>query len=148
MTGTKVNETASTPEIGERMPEGTIFAGCYEGKPLYTMPADAATRRWLFPNKTTYTFNQAGRYAGKLNACGHRDWRVPNEGELAMLYQNHNKGKLKGTFNETGVVGSGGWYWSSRVGFGEAVMGQEFRYGIREYELYKDFELSLRCVRG
>jgi hypothetical protein len=37
---------------------------------------------------------------------------MPTEDELNVLYENRNKGKLKGTFNETGSTPAGR-YWSS-----------------------------------
>jgi Protein of unknown function (DUF1566) len=93
----------TAPEIGDEMEDGTILAGYYEGKPLYATPRDAPG---------TYTFNEAAKYAKNLDAHGHHDFHAPSQGELNLLWENRNKGKLKGTFNETGSV-SAGWYWSS-----------------------------------
>ncbi len=95
----------TSTEIGDEMEDGTIYAGVSPdtGRPMYAMPADAPT---------TFTFKKAAKYAKKLDAHGHKDWRVPTKNELNVLYENRNEGKLKGTFNETGS-NPAGWYWSS-----------------------------------
>jgi hypothetical protein len=69
------------PEAGDKMPDATIFAGVSPdtGKPMYTTPADAPL---------TMTFNDASDYAKKLDAHGHQDWRVPNQDELDVLFNN------------------------------------------------------------
>src|ERR1035437_4284047 len=91
---------STTLQIGDEMVDGTILAGYYKGKPLYTTPGDASG---------TYTSNEAARYARSLDAHGHHDFHVPGKNELKVLYENHDKGKLKGTFNETGEFYAG-WY--------------------------------------
>ena len=91
--------------VGDKMPDGTILAGISPGtqQPLYTTPRDA---------RGTYTFKEAARYAQTLDAHGHHDFRVPSKGELNVLFENGNKGKLKGTFKATGKYPAG-WYWTS-----------------------------------
>jgi len=123
-------------EIGDEMEDGTILAGYYEGKPLYTTPRD---------EPLTVKFKEAATQAGALsmtNALGHHDWRVPSKGELNVLWENRNKGKLKGTFNETGpsTMSATGWYWS------DGGWAQRFRDGDQDYSIWDD-DLSLRCVR-
>jgi hypothetical protein len=133
---TKVAGIASA-EIGDEMPDGTILAGYYEGRPLYVTPRDAPG---------TYKFNEAAEYAKKLDACGHHDFRVPNKGELSVLFGNRNKGKLKGTFNETGA-GPAAWYWSSSPCFGKlGAWAQQFNEGYQYLNL-RYFHSSLRLVR-
>ena len=142
VTPAPANDTAAkaktAPEIGDEMEDGTILAGYYRGKPLYATPQDAPG---------TYTFNQAARYAAKyaakLDAHGHHDFHPPSIGELNVLYQNRNKGKLKGTFNETGSYPAG-WYWSSSPSY-DYGWAQRFSDG-GQYS-YRGLDSSLRCVR-
>jgi hypothetical protein len=74
-------DSAKEVEIGDLMLDGTIYAGVSPetGKAMFTTPADAPA---------TSTFNQAQEYAAELDAHGHRDWRVPTKGELAVLFSN------------------------------------------------------------
>src|SRR5205085_7850986 len=90
------------PKPGHRMADDTIYAGISPDttKPMYTTPEDAPL---------TYTFNEARKYASKLDAHSHRDWRVPTKGELNVLFQ--NKAAIGG-FDVTGSPPAG-WYWSS-----------------------------------
>ena len=126
-------------QIGDEVDDGTILAGYFEGKPIYAMPQDA-----LLP----YECNEPAYYARQLNAqkfLGHDDWHAPSIGQLNVLWENRNKGKLKGTFNETGTL-SACRYWSS----------EKDDYGIGWTQLFSDGsqgngpyrgEASLRCVR-
>jgi hypothetical protein len=126
------------PKVGEEMFDGTILAGYYEGKPLYATPRDAPG---------TYTFNEAAKYAKNLDANGHHDFHAPSKGELNVLFENRNKGKLKGTFNETGSDPAG-WYWSSSPlnYYGYFGWAQRFSDGFQDYDSRGDTS-SLRCVR-
>jgi len=121
--------------IGDEMDDGTIFAGHFEGKPLYATPKDAPG---------TYTFNEAAKYAKNLDAHGHHDFHAPSQDELSVLYENRNKGKLAGTFNETGSR-SAGWYWSSSPN-DYGAWAQRFSDGY-QYDDYMYGHSSLRCVR-
>jgi hypothetical protein len=122
---------------GGKMPDGTIYAGISPdtNQRLYTTPADAPG---------VYTWRDAVEYCKALSASGHQDWRMPTIGELAVQFTNRAE---IGGFNETGrMQGASGYYWSSlRVGDGDA-WGQLFSDGFHE-----DFSLdqvsSLRCVR-
>jgi hypothetical protein len=121
-------------EIGDEMEDGTIYAGISPDthKPMYATPMDAGL---------TFTFNEAQEVASMVHANGHNDWRVPSKGELNVLWENRNKGKLKGTFNKTDQ------YWSSSLyddGYG--LWDQRFSDG-NQYFSYEYCELSLRCVR-
>ena len=131
------SKAGATPEIGDEMEDGTILAGYYEGKPLYATPREATL---------TYTFNKAKEYAAKLDAHGHQDWRVPTKVELNVLHENRNKGRLKGTFNETGSCPAG-LYWSSSPDGICVVWAQRFSDGDQYYHNTLH-DLSLRCVRG
>ena len=125
---------STTPQIGDKMEDGTVYAGISPdtNKPMYARPADAPL---------TYTFNQAQKYAEKLDAHGRKDWRVPTKGELNVLFQNR---AAIGGFNETGS-NPAGWYWSSSQG-GDNAWGQRFSDGTRYIDT-KDDASSLRCVR-
>src|SRR5262245_46021586 len=93
---------------GDRMPDGTIYAGVSPdiGRAMYTTPADAPlTMKW----------KKAMDYAAGLDAHGREDWRVPTNAELNVLWENRDKDALKGTFNVTGSYPAG-WYWSSTEG--------------------------------
>jgi len=134
-----VAKAKAAPEIGDEMEDGTILAGYYEGRPLYTTPRD---------EPLTVTFKGAATQAGALNmtnALGHHDWRVPTKGELNVLWENRNKGKLAGTFNVTGSH-SAGWYWSSSQLFYNGAWAQRFSDGFQTND-YKYNDSSLRCVR-
>jgi hypothetical protein len=128
-------------QVGDEMEDGTIYAGISPDtrKPMYAMPTDVSL---------TYTFNAAKDYVDDLNALdsfSHTDWRVPTKNELNVLYENRNKGKLKGTFNETGSYPAG-WYWSSSQGNTLNARAQRFSDGHPRY-FYKSNVSSLRCVR-
>ena len=130
---------AADRKPGDRMPDGTIFAGISPdtGRPMYAAPADAPlTMKW----------KAAMKYAAKLDAYGHHDWRVPTKAELNVLYENRDKGALKGTFNVTGSHPAG-WYWSStEIDYGYYARGQHFSDGDQGW-YGKGDDSSLRCVR-
>jgi hypothetical protein len=46
--------TITNSKIGDKMPDGTIYAGSLDGKDIYAAPADAPL---------TYTFREAAEYA-------------------------------------------------------------------------------------
>lgn len=125
------------PEAGGRMSDGTVYAGISpeSNQALYTTPEDAAV---------PLSWSKAARYCKSLSAFGHRDWRVPTLGELAVLY--NNRADIGG-FNETGFIQNApGYYWSSQqVGDGFA-WGQRFNDGYHD-DFSKDRNSLLRCVR-
>ena len=126
---------AAEPKPGDRMPDGTIFAGISPdtGKPMYTTPADAPlTMRW----------KEAMKYAANLEAYGHQDWRVPSKAELNTLFNNR---AAIGGFNATGSDPAG-WYWSSTEGNNGCGWAQRFNDGNHGWD-DKNFDSSLRCVR-
>ena len=79
-------ERVANPDIGDRMPDGSVFAGCTaDGARLFAMPENASA---------LLDFNQAAAYAQKLSqnsALGHDDWRVPTAEELDVLFNNRAK---------------------------------------------------------
>jgi len=128
----------AAPEIGDEMADGTIYAGISPDtkQPMYVTPKDASR---------TYTFNEAAQYAKTLDANGHHDFRVPSKNELNVLWENRNKGKLAGTFNETGSLPAG-WYWSSSPVGSTYAWTQHFSDGNQHYT-GRDVFSSMRCVR-
>lgn len=128
-------------EVGALMPDGTVYAGVSPdtGKPMYAAAQDV-------------TMEQAAAaqdaYRGKISLHGHNDWRVPSKEELNTLFQNRNKGALKGSFNQA-AGDDGSHYWSSL----EADDGsddsweQDFSTGEQSCA-YAYGEASVRFVRG
>jgi hypothetical protein len=123
------------PKPGDRMADGTVYAGISPntGKAMYTTPKDATlTMKW----------KAAVEYAAKLDAHGHRDWRVPTKGELNVLFNNR---AAIGGFD----VSAAGWYWSSSQDANDDAWGQRFIDGSQTTFYYdKNNYLSLRCVCG
>jgi hypothetical protein len=129
-------------EIGDVMKDGSIFAGISPdtGKQMFAMPTDAGI---------TMTFNDAAKYAKKLNSdktLGHDDWRVPTQAELNVLFQNREKGALKGTFNVTGSFSSG-WYWSGTPLTSNYAYCQHFSDGLQNHLYFRLHDSCVRCVR-
>jgi uncharacterized protein DUF1566 len=125
-------------QVGDAMPDGTIYAGISPDshKPMYTTPWDAPG---------TYNFNEAAKYASRLDAHGHHDFHAPSKGELSVLWENRDKGKLAGTFNVTGS-NPAGWYWSSSPNGIDYGWAQHFSDGF-QFNYGRDHVSSLRCVR-
>ena len=124
---------------GDLMDDGTIFVGVsHTGKKMFTTAADEPlTMKW----------ERAMDYAAGLDAHGgYKDWRVPRKAELNVLYENRDKGALKGTFNVTGSIPAG-WYWSSAEDGNNYAWTRRFSDGHEGWG-FKDFVSSLRCVRG
>ena len=127
--------TAAGPKVGDRMPDGTIYAGDSPGtgKPMYTTLADAPL---------AMTFNKATEYAKALDMHGHRDWRLPTKAELNVLF--NNRASIGG-FNLSGSYPAG-WYWSGTQ-YGERyAWEQRFSDGSQK-DPYKVDHSSVRCVR-
>jgi hypothetical protein len=120
--------------IGSKLPDGSIYAGVSPdtGKPMYTTPKDSGL---------CGAWRKAMKHAAGLDAHGHKDWRVPTQAELHVLFTNR---AAIGNFDTSTT---GGWYWSSsRVNFFYAWT-QGFSGGYRYYDS-RNGHSSLRCVRG
>ena len=134
--GPAAAQRASGTKVGDRVPDGTIYAGTSpetdEG--LYTTPGDAPR---------TYNWDSGSRYCTDLQAHGHHDWRVPTKGELNVLFQNRD---AIGGFNISGSYPAV-WYWSSSQNLGNGAWGQRFNDGDQYIDDDKDNDSSLRCVR-
>jgi len=127
--------TNQAPAPGDKMPDGTVFAGISPdtNKPMYVTPADASL---------TMTFNEAKEYAARLDAHGHKDWRVPTKAELNVLFNNR---AAIGRFDVTGSDPAG-WYWSASPHDSWVAWGQRFSDGCQGYD-GKDGHSAVRCVR-
>lgn len=143
VTGEVANDTAE-PKIGDKMPDGTVFAGIspYMNQPMYAMPVDAPL---------TMKFNQAKEYAANLDAHGHRDWRMPTLAELNVLF--NNRASIGG-FDVTGSYPAG-WYWSASPDnsceawgqrFSCEAWGQRFSNGAQGARNEENHS-AVRCVR-
>lgn len=136
-------EKAAPPQqkTGARMKDGTIFAGISPdtGLPMYTTPDDAP----LAGLGGAGTYAQAQDVAKKLDAHGHRDWRVPSKAELSVLF--NSRAKI-GNFIQGGAYPTG-WYWSSTEKSETLVQVKQFNGGPEDLNL-KDCQARLRCVRG
>ena len=119
------------PQPGDTMPDGTKFAGVSPDtrKAMYTTPADAPKLMNL---------RDAERYAQTLDDHGHKDWRLPSQAELQVLYDNR---AAIGGFEGKDYWSSGTW---GRAGLG--AWGYDFASG--KPKRYLNLETySFRCVR-
>ena len=131
--------TTTLDKPGTLMPDGSIYAGVSPdtGKPMYTTRKDAP----LHGN-----FYQAAEYAKNLDTHGRKDWRVPTQPELNVLFANH---AAIGGFDTTGSYPAG-WYWSSsRIGdhFDPLAWAQRFSDGLL-HARNRGHQSAPRCVRG
>lgn len=135
---TAVKAAKDALEIGDKMADGTIYAGISPdtNQPMYAAPADAPM---------SMDFNAAAKYAKNFEVDGKKGFRVPSKAELDVLFQNREKGALKGTFNLTGSDPAG-WYWSGTPYGKYSAYGQRFSDGL-QYGHGRDDVSSVRCVR-
>jgi hypothetical protein len=155
--------SAILPDIGTRMPDGTVYAGLsmQTGKPSFIAPAggrmsdgtiyagispDSGARMYTTPADApdVYSWTAAIEYCRTLTASGHNDWRVPSIGELAVQFSNRAE---IGAFNETGSMEHAtGYYWSSLQVSDAEAWAQRFNDGFHEHP-GKNIASSVRCVR-
>jgi hypothetical protein len=129
----------ANPEIGDVMKDGSIYAGISPEtqERMYVTAEDA---------RLSMDFNKATEYAEKLNAHGHQGWRLPTKDELNVLFENQDKGALKGTFKLASSNPKGP-YWSSTPDGDRRALLQMLSTGISgSYE--KFLPSSVRCVRS
>ena len=124
-------------QIGDKMTDGTIYAGISPDtkEAMYVTAKDAGL---------ITTFNQAKKCASKLDAHGHKDWRLPTEAELNVLFKNREKGALKGAFNLKSENGAG-YYWSSKRAY--IILGSGLSFSDGQYYYIRNALTSVRCVR-
>jgi len=122
-------------EIGEKMPDGTVYAGSSSsmGVAMYTTPRDAPG---------TMPWKAAMKYCAQLDTGGHHDWRLPIAGELDRLFKNHAE---IGRF-DTNDSDAASWYWSSAERSDAVAWDQHFSDGNGIW-LTKNNVSSVRCVR-
>jgi hypothetical protein len=135
-------ETRTELHPGNRMEDGTIFAGVSPdtGNPMYTTPEDSPLTTGDTPRTRNWKADM--QYASKLDAHGHKDWRVPTKNELNVLFNNR---AAIGGFNGTGSYPAG-WYRSSTKYRLLCAWYQRFSDGNQEWG-NKSNGSSLRCVR-
>jgi hypothetical protein len=125
--------------IGERMPDGTVYAGISpdSGKRLFAASSDAPT---------TMKFNSAAAYAKNLEQHGHKDWRLPTRNELRTLFDNR---AAIGGFASAPGSGDAHWYWSSteRLEDQSTVWAVGFTFGGVVWGHKDNDSLSARVVR-
>jgi len=128
-----------TGEIGSKMPDGTIYIGDSPRThlPIYAAPADAPT---------SMAFGKAEKYAKELHVGNKHDFHLPDKEELQLLFENKEKGALKGTLNVTGSD-TAGWYLSSTPGNNTYAYGVRFSDGAQGFAFGEHHHSSVRCVR-
>lgn len=125
----ELSDKAATPQAGDGMEDGTIYAGTSPdtGEPMYTTPADAPMKmKW----------REAMDYAAALTAHGHKDWRLPSEAELNVLF--NNRASIGGFDDD--------WYWSSSEFLSIGAGVQQFSDGSQGDGDKVNLNL-VRCVR-
>lgn len=134
------------PKIGDKMKDGTIFAGATGLDAIYAARQDVQDAAGK-PLKMS--FHDAVAYARKMNAenyLGHNDWHVPSNVELGILYRNKDAGGLKGTFATT--AGENTDYVSGTMSYEQTRFhARRFEDGMT-YEMDKLFLSHLRLVRS
>jgi hypothetical protein len=129
---TKHASKAAKPEIGTEMPDGTIYAGISPDtkKPMYTTPEDASLKMG---------FETAAEYAAKLDAHGHKKWRLPSKEELNVLFNNRAA---------IGGFPANNDYWSSTPSnyLGWCVWSKRFSDGSQDIR-HMNAPSAVRCVR-
>lgn len=131
-TAANANEAPTEPKVGDKMPDGTVFAGISPdtSKPMYVTATEASL---------TMTFNKATKYAAQLDAHGHKDWRVPTKDELSVLF--HNSAAIGVT-----VSRPAGWYWSASPYSLWSAWCQRLSDGAQD-DYDKNYHLFVRPVR-
>jgi hypothetical protein len=161
--GAALNAHQPLPDIGTKMPDGSVYAGLSmdTGKPSYIKAAggrmpDGTVYAGMSPDSNrslyttaedapgSYTWTEAVEYCQSLSIAGHQDWHMPTIGELAVQFKNRAE---IGGFNETGrMQNATGYYWSSLQVGDATAWAQSFKDGFHENPA-KDVQSSLRCVR-
>jgi hypothetical protein len=131
--------SATNDAAGDRLADGTIYAGNNYFSDFAATPADAPG---------SYTWTNGKRYCEDLEAHGHDDWTLPTMDRLNYLYQDKNTGSFAGTFNENSSAA--GWYWSSKEHASDSSSAwiQSFKDNFDGWVHKDSYELSVRCVRA
>jgi hypothetical protein len=131
-----MTQQTTEPKIGDKMPDGTVYAGISPdtNKPMYATTADAPL---------TLKFNKATEYAAQLDAHGHRDWHLPTKNELNALFNNR---AAIGGFDISGSYPAS-WYWSATPDNKWDAWGQRFSDGWQNCNRKVD-DSPVRLVRS
>jgi hypothetical protein len=131
-----MTEESAKLKIGDKMEDGTIYAGISPDtdKEMYAAPAD---------EPLTLTFNKAKERAEELSKTTGKAYRVPSVLELNVLFNNR---AAIGGFNLTGSYPAG-WYWSSVPDNVYSARCQRLSDGDRDNDI-RSHGLSVRCVRS
>jgi hypothetical protein len=123
------------PTPGTIMPDGTIYAGISPntGQAFYAAATD---------EPEVLNWNAALKRAVNKDAHGHKDWLIPTEQELGVLFNNH--AAISG-FNTSGSFPAG-WYWSSSESDTTNSWVRRFSDGSQGFN-FKYNGQSVRCVR-
>jgi len=134
------------PKVGDLLADGTILGGVSPGtaKSFYTTAASATA---------PHIWSNAVNYCKALRANGYDDWRLPtgggkSGGELGVLYDNREKGALKGTF-EGSTGRASAYFWSSthaKSQYQDGAWARSFNTGW-DLPVMKNATASVRCVR-
>lgn len=95
-------------KAGDKMSNGTVYAGSINGKALCAAPQDG---------DIVMIYNEAAAYIRKLNRqkyLGRDDWHMPSRAESEVLRQVQNKGAFARTFQNSANDQPDGpevWYW-------------------------------------
>jgi hypothetical protein len=92
-------------------------------------------------------FEKAVSYAKTLDACGHKDWRLPAQSELKLLFKNRD---VIGGFSASASAGGILWYWSCTEprGYPSLIRAVAFTDGRDDWVEKDNYSLSTRVVRG
>jgi len=126
------------PEIGELMPDGTVYVGVSPetGGAMYARYRDSS-----LPMK----WEKATKYVKGLSSHGYDDWKLPSKKEMQVLFENKEKGSLKGTFNQSVFIGRGS-YWTAEEKDRNYAYYQCFKDGDQDW-LRKDESGPVRAIR-
>ena len=126
--------------IGDRMPDGSIYAGISPSRGTKLFAAAANAPRPM-------TFQDAERYARNLDVHGHTDWRLPARKELRQLFESRT---AIGGFATPHGSRDALWYWSHTEvqDIPSYVWVVDFREGHTEWVHKKNDSISSRAVRA
>ena len=114
-----MTEESKSLKVGDRMPDGTIYAGISPdtNRPMYLSPFDQFaffdTQSLRYSDIDKISLSEAFETAGRKDHHGHKDWRIPTLMELSVLF--NNRAAFGRIFNATNA-NEGGKYWTSTDG--------------------------------
>lgn len=126
LTETSTAKLQTPLKFGEKMPDGTIYAGVSpdSGNALFAMPQD-------LPNRLSWT--EAQKAASEQNYAGHADWRLPTRSEIELMRQ-ANAWSGGSYWTATEYNKHDAWYLSGNAGNAGLAL--------------KSADHRVRCVRG